>query len=174
MNRTALFFMALALINPAAFAQSDPPDSRVTQTILSEIRQLRLDLQLAAATIQRVQIAMYRVQSETGLLERASERMESARAMCNQEQLQRKFAIDRLEQAEARQRNAQTPTDRDNSAAMVSQMKSSLEDSAGLEQQCQSEQIDAETQFRTEQAKMNDFQDQLNKLDATLAAYGGK
>jgi hypothetical protein len=36
-------------------------------------------------------------------------------------------------------------------------------------QQCQSTLLDAESQFRTEQAKMNEIQDQFDKLDRDLA-----
>ena len=41
---------------------------------------------------------------------------------------------------------------------------------ANEEQQCQAEQADAEIQFRSEQAKMIDLQDQLDNLDRVLAS----
>jgi hypothetical protein len=42
------------------------------------------------------------------------------------------------------------------------------------DQQCRVEQADAEAQFRTEQAKMDDLQNQLDNLDKVLAAQGRK
>jgi len=158
MHRTVHLLSTMALMAAAVSAQSDPPDSRVTQTLLTEVRQLRLDLQTAAATIQRVQIAMYRIQSEAALLERAANRLESVRMRCDELQEQRK-GWSEAEPVDGSQREA---------------FKAAAARLAEQEQQCQIEQVDAETQFRTEQAKMNDFQDQLSRLDTTLAAYGGK
>jgi len=149
----------MALMAAAVWAQSDTPDSRVTQTLLTEVRQLRLDLQTAAATIQRVQIAMYRMQSETALLDRATGRVDDVRFRCEQLEQQRKGALYQVEQVDASQREA---------------VKAAAARLAEQEQQCQIDQVDAETQFRTEQSKMNDFQDQLSRLDAALGAYGGK
>jgi hypothetical protein len=37
------------------------------------------------------------------------------------------------------------------------------------QQQCQAREIEATSQLRDEQAKMNELQDQLDKLDKTLA-----
>jgi hypothetical protein len=93
--------------------------------MLTEIRQLRHDLQTTAATIQRVQIVMYRLQAEAALMDRATQRLDQARAGCSQGQMQRKRLAAQIEQAE--------------------------------------------TQFRVEQATMNDLQAQLDKLDRLLA-----
>ena len=61
MLRLVLFFAA-ALTTAAQTPSSDSP---VLQALLTEIRQLRQDLQTTAAAIQRVQIVMFRVQNES-------------------------------------------------------------------------------------------------------------
>ena len=55
-------------------------DSQLTQALLAVIRQLRQDPQNTAAIIQRVQIVMYRVQTGEPRLNRATERLDNARA----------------------------------------------------------------------------------------------
>ena len=79
-----------------------------------------------------------------------------------------------IEQAEGRERSSQNPSDRKAAEEMLHGLKSSVEMLASEEQQCQVEQVDAETQLRTEQAKMSDLQNQLDNLDRILAAYAGK
>jgi hypothetical protein len=79
-----------------------------------------------------------------------------------------------IEQAEARKRNSQSQSDQRAAEEVLFRLKSSIEMLAGEEQQCQVEQVDAETQFRAEDAKVKDLQDQLDKLDKVLAGYGSK
>ena len=62
----------------------------MNQAMLAEIRQLRNDLQTAAATIQRVQIAMYRLQSQEAVMERVTRRRDQLRDQCTQIRQQQK------------------------------------------------------------------------------------
>ena len=168
--RLKLACLAILLLKTTATAQSASPD--LSQAMLAEVRQLRQDLQSAAATIQRVQIAMYRIQAESTLLDRAMQRLDQARAACTGTEWQRKMFTTQIEQADARKRNSQSSSDKNAAEEQLSGLKSSLDQLASQEQQCQVEQVDAEAQFRAEQAKMNDLQDQLEKLDKALSGYG--
>jgi chromosome segregation ATPase len=159
MHRSAMILASVALMTATACAESDSKDSSVTQTLLTEIRQLRQDLQRTAATIQRVQIAVYRVQSQTEPLDRANSRLESVRTRCSELQDQLKLTVSEVEQVAGPQREA---------------LKADAARLTDEEQQCRTEQAEAETQVRAEQLKMDDYQEQLNRLDAVLAAYGGK
>jgi chromosome segregation ATPase len=108
------------------------------------------------------------MQTASTTLNRATQRLDEARNRCNYIQPQRKMLMVQIEQAENRQKTAQNPTD-SRVADEVTRLKGNLEMLAVQEQQCQSTLLDAENQFRAEQAKMNDFQDQFDKLDRTLA-----
>ena len=88
--------------------------------------------------------------------------------------MQRKRLAAQIEQAETRKRNAQNPSDQNAAEEMLSNLQASDEMWASQEQECQIEQTEAETQFRAEQAKMNDLQDQLDKLDRLLMAAMAK
>jgi len=157
----------------AAFPQTSS-DPQTTQTLLTEIRQLRTDLQAAAATIQRVQIVMYRLQTQSGLLDRATQRLDQARAVCSQAESQQKVFASQIEQIESRRSNLQSAADQKQVDEQIANFKSMIQINASQAQQCQGELAEAESQYRTEQAKMDSFQDQLDKLDQVLARQMSK
>src|SRR5438309_1764689 len=91
MRISALFFLAAA-----AFAQTPPPDAAL-QALVSEIHQLRVDMQTTTITTQRVQIVLYRLQSQTTLVTRANSHLEDARSSLNNVQSEKKATAARLE-----------------------------------------------------------------------------
>jgi chromosome segregation ATPase len=173
--RLTWMLLAVLLASPApAFAQTASPDSEMAQTVIAEIRQLRQDLRNTAATIQRAQILIFRLQSQAAIVDKAAQRLEQARTECKQAQMQKEFTSQRMEQADARKRNPENATVQTAAEESIAQLHSELELLAGQIQQCQVEQADAETQFRVEQAKMNQVSDQLDQLDQVLAGQGSK
>ena len=166
--------LALLLGTTEAGAETPAPDSQTTLALLAEIRQLRLDLQNAAATIQRVQIGMYRLSTQSAQFERAKERVAQARNACKRVQWQRQNLSAQVERAEALKRNAQNSSDQQRAQQMFAQIQSETAALATQEQECQVEQANAEAQFRTEEGKMNELQDRLDRLDRVLAGYGQK
>jgi HAMP domain-containing protein len=120
---------------------------------------------------------MFRMQTASQSLSRATQRMDDARNRCSYIQPQRKMLTGQIEQAENRQRSAAPPPDPrvpDARQDEINRLKNNLEMLTAQEQQCQSTLIDVETQLRTEQAKMNELQDQFDKLDRALADVGRK
>ena len=166
MHRLILF---LAMAMAAAAQAPAPSDAPILQALLTEIRELRQDLQTTAAAIQRVQIVMFRVQTEAQFLSRATQRVDEARNRCNNAQQQKRFLATQIEQLEARRSNPQTAADQA-LADNIARLKANLESMGTEEQQCQAREIEASAQLRDEQNKMNDLQDQLDKLDKALAA----
>lgn len=166
---TMLFFKTAPLA-----AQAPSSDSQMTQTVLAEIREFRQDLRNAAATIQRVQIVMYRLQAQAALVAKTEERLEQARMICKQAESQRKSVAGQIEKAEARKRNAQDPTEQQREEHTISALQSSVEMWAAQAQSCQADQTDAEIQYRNEQAKMDQLESLLGQLDHVLAADARK
>jgi chromosome segregation ATPase len=172
MRCTLMLVLTLVTRPWPATAQSVSSDSQMTQPMLTEIRELRQDLRNIAATIQRVQIVMYRLQAQAASVDKASQRLEQARGECKAAHSQQKILATQIERTEARRRNSQNASDEKNAEQMITQLQSSLEIMAGEAQQCQFEQVDAETQYQGEQAKMNELQSQLDQLDQILAGHG--
>ena len=161
--RTLIFFFATA-----AFAQTgDQP----LQALLNEVHQLRVDLQTTAVTMQRVQIVLYRLQSQTSLVTRTSSQLDQARSQLGFTQTQKKTMTAQVQQMEESQRNSQDPMERKHLQDTLTQVKMNLERVTAEEQRFQSMQIDAETQWRAEQAKLADLQDQLDRLDKVLDSF---
>ena len=164
--RTLVFFFATA-----AFAQTgDQP----LQALLNEVHQLRVDLQTTAVTMQRVQIVLYRLQSQTSLVTRTSSQLDQARSQLGFTQTQKKTMTAQVQQMEESQRNSQDPMERKHLQDTLTQVKMNLERVTAEEQRFQSMQIDAETQWRAEQAKLADLQDQLDRLDKVLDSFTRK
>ena len=164
--RTLIFFLATV-----AFAQtSDQP----LQALLNEVHQLRVDLQTTAVTMQRVQIVLYRLQSQTSLVTRTSSQLDQARSQLGFAQTQKKTMTAQVQQMEESQRNSQDPMERKHLQDTLTQVKMNLERVTAEEQRFQSMQIDAETQWRAEQAKLADLQDQLDRLDKVLDSFTRK
>ena len=172
MRRILICFAGLLLRTTDIAADATPGDSQITQAVLTEIRQLRMDLQATAAIIQRVQIVVYRIQAQESQLDRATQRLEAARDVCKSQETQRKYFTTQIERTEASKRSAQNASDRQASDQVLADLKSSAEMLASQAGDCQRNQVDAEIQFRTEQAKMSELQDQLDKLDKVLAGDG--
>jgi chromosome segregation ATPase len=166
--------LMLFFISTQMFGENPTTESSVTQALLTEVRQLRSDLQATAASIQRVQIVMYRLQAGTAQLDRATQRRDAVRSECNQAQQQRKWTATRIEQMETRERDAENPAERKHAEEQLVLLRTNLEDGANREQQCQVELVEAEAQLKAEQAKMNGLLEQLDRLDNLLAAYLAK
>src|ERR1017187_8518833 len=104
-TRASTLILAALLITSTALAQTGPPDTQLTQAMLAEIHQLRQDLQTAAATIQRVQIVMYRLQAPTALVSNEIGRRDETHGQCASMKQRQRFLTMQVEQIEARLRN---------------------------------------------------------------------
>ena len=157
MYGTLILFLTLA------GGQEAPTDS---QTMRDEIRALRTDLRNVAATIQRVQIVMYRLQAQDAALDRATQRLETARSVCKQAQEQQKSMALQIELVKKQSSNG---VEQKQIEQEVAGFQATLEMWNGQLQQGQVDQVDAETQVRVEQAKRSELENQLEQLDQILA-----
>jgi len=169
-----MFRAVLSLIVVTAAAQTASPDTQALQALVTEIRQLRQDMQATTLATQRVQIVLYRLQTQTALVTRASSRLDDARSSLGNLQSDKKTIADRLPQIEESVKSVQDPKERKNMEDGIVGTKMQLERMAADEQRLQSRAIDAETQFRTEQNKLADLQDQLDRLDKLLDSLSRK
>ena len=173
-GRRVLLALALVLLvtAPSARAQAPSQDAQLTQTLINEIRQLRQDLQLTAAVIQRAQILMYRLQVETGNLSRATQRLDDARRNCSTMQSQVRSLNMQVDQFEARLRAAQNPADQKAAEDNLTRMKSQLALFTNEEQQCHPREYEAQSQVQAAQSSVDSLQSQLDKIDKALAGVG--
>lgn len=168
MVRICFFIVALLMPSTAALGQSASTDSQTLQALLAEVRQLRQDLQATTVAAQRAQILLYRVQVQEAATTRASLRVDEARVKLAEIQSNRKNLAAQLKHFEDLQTHTDNPAERKNMENVIPQIKARLETAADDEQQRQTRQIEAEEQFRTEQAKLSALQYQLDQLENAL------
>jgi DNA repair exonuclease SbcCD ATPase subunit len=169
MNRSVFFVLGLLLFSTACFGQTTTGDSQTLQALLSEVRQLRQDLQTTTIAGQRAQILIYRVQGQEVAVARASQRLEAAREQLARIQDERKHVAADVKRQEEFISNTENPAnDRKDAEGMLSQLKTKFESLENQEQQLQTREIDAEQQLRTEEVKLSDLRDQLDRLDKAL------
>jgi len=169
MNRSALFVLGLLLISTDCFGQTTAGDSQTLQALLSEVRQLRQDLQTTTIAGQRAQILIYRLQGQEAAVARASQRLEEAREKLARTQDERKHVTADVKQQEEFISNMENPAaERKEVERMLFQSKTRIESLDSQEQQLQTREIDAEQQLRAEEVRLSDLRDQLDRLDKAL------
>ena len=75
MRCTLMLLTTLGIYAAPATAQAASQDLQIAQTLVTELRELRQDLRNTAASIQRVQIVMYRLQAQATLVDKAAQRL---------------------------------------------------------------------------------------------------
>jgi chromosome segregation ATPase len=170
------FSLALAFlfVAPTTFAQAPSTDSQTLQALLSEVRQLRQQLQIYGAAAQRTQILFFRIQEQRGAVERASQRAEDARNKLAETQNERRKTEVIAKAAQDRVEHPDPGADRkglENEAAFY---KHRLEELPVEEQQKQAKLSEADEQLRAEQIKLSDLDAQLDQLDNTLKKADSK
>jgi hypothetical protein len=163
-----LVLMVLSL-SPACFGQSAPSDSQTLQALLSEVRQLRLELRTTTIASQRAQILLYRLQGQEASVARASQRLDEARRTLARIQDDYNHVAADAKQTEDLTKNTENSINQTKAVEnRLSELKARLESLGSEEQQDQSREIEAEQQLRAEETKLSDLRDQLDRLDKTL------
>lgn len=169
MARFCFLISVLFLGANGAFAQSASSDSQTLQALLAEVRQLRQDLQTTTVAAQRAHILLYRLQAEESAVTRATQRLDDARLKLSETQSNRRNMAAQIKHFEELQSHAENSSaERRNAEAALPQFKARFEALGDEEQQRQIRQIEAEEQVRLAQAKLNELQGQLERLENLL------
>lgn len=138
------------------------------EAVLSEIRQLRQDLQAAAIATRKAQIVIYRLHVQADVLERATERLENTKGELAQLDSQKKSLTEQIKQLEETKDRPENEPRRKQFEDYLTNCKANLEAVGPREQELQTKQLELETDLRTEQAKWNRLQDELDRLENLL------
>src|SRR5262249_3710755 len=166
--------VGLLLISTPAFAQSTPThptptNSQTLQAILSELRQLRQELTATAATTQRVQITLYRLQLQETTVLRLTQRLDDIHSeLAQMEEGRKQLAFDIKRQEELVERTENPAADRKAVEAMLPQQKERLEAMQAHQQAAQTKESEMQVQLRLEQAKLDTLQSDLARLEGDL------
>ena len=168
MLRATFLFLSLLFFSPPSPGQTVEPQSRTMEAVLSEIRQLRQDLQAAAVATRKAQIVIYRLHVQGTVVERARERLENAKGALAQLEIQRKELNEQIQQFEETRDHAETERQRRQCEDFITRFKASLEALVPEEQELRAKQIESEADLHTEQSKWDRLQEDLDRLENSL------
>jgi chromosome segregation ATPase len=138
------------------------------EAVLSEIRLLRQDLQAAAVATRKAQIVIYRLHVQVEVLERATERLENTKGEIAQLESQKNSLTEQIKQLEEMKDRPENEQRRKQFEDYLTNSKANLEAVGPREQELQAKQVELEADLRTEQAKWNRLQDELDRLESSL------
>jgi chromosome segregation ATPase len=162
----------LALAAPCA-GQTPPGDSQTLLALLSEVKQLRQDLQASLIAGQRTQVLLHRLQGQEAAVARAADRLDEAREMHAGAQAERKqlaAEIERSEEFVSNERNP--PGQRQVLQDRLPGDRARLEAFEKQEQREQAREAEAQQQLQAEEAALGDLRERLDQLDRTLESAG--
>ena len=172
MPRQTFLVFSLLLFSSPAFGQTTPTDSQTLQALLTEIRQLRQDLQTAAMGARRAQILIHRLYVQEAIVARTSQSLDEAKSELAQFEARKKWETIQIKNYEDRRDRAQNSAERKQFDDAISSLKSQMETRATEEQEAQAKQAELEGQLRIEQAKLDQLQDELDRLDKSVMSAG--
>jgi hypothetical protein len=168
MLRATFLFLSLVSFAPSLPSQTVEPETRTMEAVLSELRQLRQDFQVAAVAARKAQIVIYRLHVQAAVVERAIERLENVRRGLIQMASQRKYLTDQIKRFEELRDHAENDQQRKQFEEILIGTKENLEASGPEEQELQVRQVELEAELRSEQAKWDRLQDELDRLENSL------
>lgn len=168
MLRATFLLLTLFSVPSSLPAQTSEPQIRTMEAVLSEIRQLRQDLQFAAVATRKAQIVIYRLHVQAQVLERATERLENVKNELDHLESQKKMMTEQIKQFEEMKDRAEAEQQRKQFEDYITQYKAGLDAGVPKEQELQAKQIELEADLRTEQAKWDRLQNELDRLENSL------
>lgn len=169
-NYRVFAFVVSAVIFPLIASAQLPSDSQTLQSLLEEVRHLRQDLQFTASTLQRMQILLYRIRTQLDAVAQARQRHDEAQFTLTQMRAQREQASSGIKEQEDSFNRSDDPNTRKYAEVQIERMKYWIEQAAQHEPEAQAKETECANELRIEKAKLDDFEDQLNRLDSQLSA----
>lgn len=166
--RFKVILMASLLVCFPAWSQNTESEQKTMEAVLTEIRQLRHDLQMAATAARRTLIVIYRLHEQNQVVERASELLENSKTALAQMEMQKQYQAEQiknfeemLEQTENRQQWKQLDS-------TVERFREQLAAWEPEEQELRVKVSELEADVRSAKAKQERLEDQLDQLDREL------
>jgi predicted nucleic acid-binding Zn-ribbon protein len=167
--------LATSFTAVAAFGQTPAPppapaivDGRTLQSILEELRRLRQDLQSTSATVERMQLLLYRMRNQMDIVSRATEKWEAARSAAQQMESQRTAVTNQIKQQEA---NLNSITDENARRAVeqrIENAKGWLSQLSTDEPEVQAREAESANDLRLEKDKLSQLEEEIGRLDKKL------
>jgi len=168
MTRSFVLAFSLLVFSSPALGQATPAESPTLQAMLAEIRQLRQDLQTSAIAARSAHILIYRLHVQEAAVARASQRLDEAKSSAEQLRARTKYQEIQIKQYETLKNRAENAAQRQQFEDAIFELKAQTEALAVEEQEVHMKETELEQQSRIEQAKLDQLQDELDRLDRAV------
>jgi len=171
MFRLPFLPLVLLLVSPALGQTNsiDSQTSQVLQALLTEVRQLRQDFEATALVTHKMQVLLYRLQTQNTTLARLSRSVEDAHADVSQLEDERtKLAADIKQHEEFISNTANASGDRKALEDALPGLKEKLLSLDNQLQKTQEKESAAQEQLRSEQAKLDKLETDFERLEKSF------
>ncbi len=168
MFRAAMIGLCLLFFSAITQAQTTVCEAKTMEALLTEIRQLRQDLQAAATAARKAQIVIYRLHVQVAAAEHAAAQLESAKNERTQMQWQVQYQTLQIKRLEEMKERAETEEQRKQFDESISAFRAGLEMLGPKEQELQANEIEKEAELRIQQAKLDQLESELDRIENTL------
>jgi chromosome segregation ATPase len=169
MIRSVVLAVGSLLLSSVAVSQSPTcPEAETMQSLLTEVRQLRQDLQTVSVAARKAQILIYRLYIQEAIVQRVSENLNNTKTALDGMRMSREYQTEQIKRYEEAKESSDEPTYRKQMDDMIAHVKSRLEAGNSVEQEMQAKAMELEEELRSERAKLEQEQAKLDELDNAL------
>jgi len=166
------FILVLFAVSSGRCQAPEKPD--VLQSLLTEVHQLRQDIEAMTVASQRVQIALYALQMQDAVVARATLRFDGIHDKCVAAESEGQKLASEIQMEEAALASGSLTEDMANQLRIqISAGKRQAESKSAEVQSCQSMEAQASSRLQGEQAALADLQERIHRLDTTLEKLAG-
>jgi chromosome segregation ATPase len=161
--------LILLVVSTPALGQTISKDSQTLGALLTEVRQLRQDFEATALVTHKLQILLYRLQTQDTTVARLSRRVDDAHAEVNQLKNERdKLAGEIKQDEDFVSSNLNTSGDRKAVEDALPGLKEKLASLDDQLQQAQIEESTAQDQLRSQQARLERLEADFDRLEKSF------
>src|SRR5262245_57244311 len=169
MFRLSFLPLVLLVVSTPVLGQTNSKDSQTLQALLTEMRQLRQDLEATALVTHKLQILLYRLQTQNTTVARLSRSVDDAHSEVNQLNNERdKLATDIKQQEDFVSSNLNTSGDRKAVEDALPGLKEKLASLDDRLQQAQKEESTGQEQLQSERAKLERLEADFDRLEKSF------
>jgi hypothetical protein len=163
--------LALSLYPMAAVAQSgSAPDNATLQSLLAEVRQLRMAVERAASVLPQTQVLLQRTQLQQQHVETLSRQLEQLRDQITKSSVEDDHFAAEVRDTEARASQEQDTNRRREVELRLKSAKAQMEQEAIRDQRQRARESQLAGQLQNEQGKLSELQERLDALERVLQA----
>jgi chromosome segregation ATPase len=157
-----------------AGASAQTSDNETLRALLAEVRQLRAVVEVFAAAVPQAHITVQKLQLQQQRVAQLSDQLSELRRQIDELARQQSEGTRQLEEERGWLKKDMDAAHRADIEKQIEHTKLSLERSTLLEQQLRVREAELNTSLSRDQAKVNELEQQLARLERSLAAVGGQ